>query len=98
MAQIKVTFQQLKDKASDLERLNRSFRDEVENMNNLEHTVSACWEGEARDAFHQAYSDDRTKFEAFAICIDKYVLALREAAQEYEAAERRNVSTGKTRK
>ena len=81
MAEIKVTPQQLKEKANDLESYNRKFRSEVEKMVGYEEQLAGMWEGEAQKAFRKAFNDDRLKMEQFALNIDKYVLALREDAQ-----------------
>lgn len=98
MAEIKVTPQQLKDKASILEGLNSKFRSEVEKMVGYEATLASMWEGDAQQAFRKAFNDDKAKMEAFAINIDKYVLALREDAQRYETAENAATNIATTRK
>ena len=98
MAEIRVTPQELKNKAEVLETLNRSFRAEVEKMVGYEQTLAGMWEGEAQAAFRKAFNDDKAKMEAFAINIDKYVLALREDAQRYETAESTATNIATTRK
>ena len=87
MAEIRVTPQQLKDRAADLESYNRKFRAEVEKMVGYEQQLAAMWKGDAQKAFRKAFNDDKLKMDQFALNIDKYVLALREDAQRYEAAE-----------
>lgn len=98
MAEIKVTPRELRTKADELERLNRSFRSEVEKMVGYENQLAGMWEGEAQKAFRKAFNDDKIKMERFAINIDKYVLALREDAQKYEEAENRNTGIATQRK
>lgn len=98
MAEIRVTPQQLKDRATELENYNRQFRAEVEKMVGYEQELAAMWEGEAQQAFRKAFNDDKLKMEKFATNIDKYVLALREDAQRYETAENAATNIATTRK
>ena len=98
MAEIKVTPQQLKDKAVALEALNSKFRSEVEKMVGYESELAAMWEGEAQKAFRSAFNTDKAKMDSFAANIDKYVAALREDAQRYETAENAATNIATTRK
>ena len=87
MAEIKVTPQQLKDKAEILRNLNSKFRGEVEKMVGYEAQLASMWEGEAQKAFRTAFNTDKSKMETFAKNIDTYVQALLDDAQRYETAE-----------
>jgi len=98
MAEIKVTPRELRSKADELERYNRSFRNEVEKMVGYEAQLAGMWEGEAQKAFRKAFGDDKLKMERFALNIDKYVMALREDAQKYEEAENKNTGIATQRK
>ena len=98
MAEIKVTPQQLKEKANDLESYNRKFRSEVEKMVGYEEQLAGMWEGEAQKAFRKAFNDDRLKMEQFALNIDTYVLALREDAQRSATAENTATNIATARK
>ena len=98
MAEIRVTPQQLKDRAADLESYNRKFRAEVEKMVGYEQQLASMWEGEAQKAFRKAINDDKLKMERFALNIDKYIMALREDAQRYETAENTATNIATTRK
>lgn len=98
MAEIKVTPRELRNKADELERLNRSFRNEVEKMVGYEAQLAGMWEGESQKAFRKAFNDDKAKMDRFALNIDKYIMALREDAQKYEEAENRATSIATERK
>lgn len=98
MAEIKVTPRELRNKATDLENLNRKFRAEVEKMVGYEAQLASMWEGDAQKAFRKAFNDDKLKMERFALNIDKYVMALREDAQKYEEAENKATDIATTRK
>ncbi len=88
MAEIRVTPQQLREKADALELLNRRFRAEMGKMAGYEQELSTMWEGDAQAAFRSAFHSDAAKMDGFARNIDRYVAALRESAQRYERAER----------
>jgi len=98
MAEIRVTPQQLRERATELENYNRKFRAEVEKMVGYEQQLASMWEGEAQKAFRKAFNDDKLKMERFALNIDKYVMALREDAQRYETAENAATNIATTRK
>lgn len=98
MAEIRVTPQQLKDKAEVLRGLNAKFRSEVQKMVSYEANLASMWEGEAQKAFRTAFNTDKTKMDTFAANIDKYVQALLEDAQRYETAENAATNIATTRK
>ena len=98
MSYFKVSSQELRNKAGELQQLNTNFKNQVEALVNSEQTLASMWEGEAQQAFRTAFNNDRQKFGEFATGIAKYVQALRDAAQKYEQAEAKNVNTAKTRK
>ena len=98
MPEIRVTIKQLQEKADVLEMLNRRFRAEVEKMAGYEQELSTMWEGDAQAAFRNAFNNDKAKMEAFAINVDRYVLALRENAQRYEQAEAQATNIATVRK
>ena len=56
------------------------------------------WEGQAKDAFHQAFLRDRQQMDAFILLIERYIQALLEIANRYEQAENRNREIAAARK
>lgn len=98
MAEIRVTPSELRSKADELERLNSQFKQEVTSMTGYEQDLAGMWEGEAQKAFRKAFSDDKQKMDLFAQNIERYVQALRDDAQKYENAERKNVDIATARK
>lgn len=87
MAEIRVTPKELINKATELENLNRQFRQEVEKMVGYESELAGMWEGESQRAFRTAFNNDKQKMDTFAQNIDRYVQALRDDANRYETAE-----------
>lgn len=97
MAEFRVTPSVLRQKADELNALNGKFKTEVDTMIGNEQRLSDMWEGEARNAFHNAFNNDRQKMDHFHQNIEFYVQALLTSAQKYEEAESKNVSTATTR-
>jgi WXG100 family type VII secretion target len=83
----KVNPQELAKQAQTLQELNERFKTEVTTMTEKEQALSSMWEGEARNAFHNAYATDVEKFQNFYAGIARFVEALVQAAQEYVKAE-----------
>lgn len=97
MALIRVSAAELKAKAGNLRDLNGQFKTQVGNLESQEQNLVGMWEGEARDAFHNAFNNDKTQMDNFYNLIEQYCAALEEIAAKYEEAEARNLSTASTR-
>lgn len=95
---IQVTTATLKNKANELKNLNSKFKSQVENLNSAESSLNGMWEGEVKDAFHKAFSQDITQMHNFYNAIEQYVQKLEQIAAAYEKAEKKNTSTATTRK
>lgn len=97
MAQIRVTAAQLKNAATELRAKNVRFKSEVENMEATENSLNGMWEGEAKNAFHTAFTTDKGKMDVFSQEIEKYAQALETIAQKYEEAENQSINIAGTR-
>lgn len=97
MSEIQVTTAQLRAKAEELRNLNSKFSTQVEELASEENSLNSMWEGEAKDAFHTAFNNDKTQMETFHAEVEKYVNALEQIIQKYEDAERKNASTASMR-
>lgn len=97
MATFRVTTNELRTKAEELRNLNAQFKNEVGNMEALESALSGMWEGEARDAFHNAFISDKTQMDNFYNAIEVYVARLEAAAEKYAQAEAANVEIANSR-
>lgn len=93
----RVNPQELAKQAQALQELNERFKSEVQIMTEKEESLSSMWEGEARNAFHNAYATDVEKFQNFYNGIARFVQALADAAQEYAKAEQAAASIGNKR-
>ena len=90
MALISVTAAQLKAKADELTNLNSSFKSNVQDL-------AGMWEGQAKEAFHTAFNNDKVQMTNFSTLIEKYVNTLITIAAKYEQAESVNADTASTR-
>lgn len=93
MSFIQVTADELRNKASELSGLNSRFRTEIENLVSLKEGLNSMWEGEAKEAFNQAFSRDKGNMDNFRNAIDQYIQALLVIASRYDEAEKRNINT-----
>lgn len=98
MAEFMVTAANLFSKASELESLNSNFKSQVEKLSSDEQALSGMWEGEARNAFHNAFEHDKNEMYEFYNAIVTYVNALNDIAKKYAQAEATNVEIANTRK
>lgn len=97
MGEILVTSSTLRSKAEELNQMNEQFKNAVNSMIDEESTLRSQYEGEASDAFHNAFSKDTTQMNNFYNAIAQYVQKLIEIAASYEKAEQANVQTANTR-
>lgn len=97
MAEITVTSAELRAKANELRQLNSQFRKSVDDMTATEQQLVGMWDGEAKEAFHNAYNSDKTQMDTFYDTIEKYCQTLEANADKYEKAEQKNVETASTR-
>ena len=81
MAQIKVTSTQLRSKANELRQLNNRFKSAVTSMTSTESSLMNMWDGEAKTAFHKAYTSDKNQMDTFYQTIEKYCQALKQCQE-----------------
>ena len=97
MASFITTPAQLRAKAEELSSLNNSFKMNVSELEAEEQNLMGMWEGQAKEAFHQAFSSDKIQMTNFSTLIEKYVASLLTIAAKYEEAERINTETATAR-
>lgn len=97
MAVIRVTAARLRSVADSLQEMNAQFKSRKQELTEKEQALSAMWEGQAKEAFHQAFIRDEQQMEAFYALIARYVQTLLEIAARYEQAEARNAEIAGSR-
>lgn len=97
MSFIQVTATELRNKASELQGLNSRFQGEIENLVSHQSNLNTMWEGEAKEAFNNAFMRDKGNLDNFKNAIDQYIQSMLVIAERYEEAEKRNLSTASTR-
>lgn len=73
------------------------FKSQVGNLETQEGTLASMWEGEAKEAFHTAFGNDKTQMDNFYNLIEQYCTTLESIATKYEQVEQQNLSTAQTR-
>ena len=97
MALIRVTASQLRAKEEELSGLNRQFDNQAGELEVCEQKLAGMWDGQAKDAFHQAFARDRIQMANFSSLIEKYISTLLAIAAKYERAENANTQTASAR-
>ncbi len=97
MALIRVTSSQIKSTASQLRDYNGQFNTQVQRLQGSEESLNGMWDGQANDAFHAAFNNDKEYMTQFYNLINKYCEALDQIANEYDAAEAVNTDTATRR-
>ena len=92
-----VTTTTVTKKAEELKTLNNQFKKQLTQLKSTERTLNSMWEGEANNAFHQAFERDVLKMEKFYQTIENYVMKLKEIVKSYEKAEKVNLNTAQKR-
>lgn len=97
MAELKVTAAQLMAKAEELQNLNQTFKAKVDSLEETELALSGMWDGDAKEAFHKAFTSDKIQMTNFYNAIAQYVQVMQQIAAKYNEAEGRNVETANAR-
>lgn len=97
MAEILVTASELTSKAGTLRTYNSNFKSRVGELEQQETRLVGMWEGEAKNAFHKAFTSDKQQWDNFYNLIEQYCAKLEEIAKRYEKAEAENTNIASTR-
>ncbi|MDD3253299.1 MAG: WXG100 family type VII secretion target [Lachnospiraceae bacterium] len=97
MALIRVTSSQVTSTATQLRDYNQNFNSQVQALQSSEESLNGMWDGQANDAFHAAFNNDKEYMTQFYNLINKYCEALDQIAAEYDKAESMNTDTATKR-
>ena len=97
MSFFQVTAAELRKKAEQLKGLNSRFKTGTDSLQATEQTLKSMWEGEANDAFHTAFTRDKSQMDEFHAVIEQFIEALLIIAAKYETAENKNIQIAATR-
>lgn len=97
MALIQVTSAALRTGSENLQKLNGELKLQVASLEEMEGELNAMWEGEANQAFHNAFLSDKAQMDQFYAAIERYVASLAAIAVKYETAESANLETARVR-
>ncbi|MBE6707688.1 MAG: WXG100 family type VII secretion target [Ruminococcaceae bacterium] len=84
---IRVSANELIAKANELKNLNAQLKAAIGELEANEETLRTMWEGEANDAFHTAFTNDKIQMTNFYNAIEVYIYRLLEIAAKYQQAE-----------
>lgn len=97
MAEIMVTAAQLQKKADELNRYNTQFKKKVDSLEQTETSLMGMWDGDAKEAFHNAFNRDKINMQNFYNAIAQYVNVLQQIAASYAKGESQNINTANQR-
>lgn len=98
MALIRVSSQELRNKASELRNLEGQLKSQTTEFQSGAQALGATWEGDTKQAFLKAAESDKQQMDRFAELIEKYCVALEEDARRYDEAEAKNAQIAASRK
>ena len=98
MSSFRVTTGTLTAGAEELTSLNGRFKSAVEQLASSELGLKSMWEGEANDAFHAAFMNDKGKMDEFYNLIIQYIGRLNSIVVRYNQTEQTNtqIATNRT--
>lgn len=94
---IQVTTSELRNKADELRGSNRELNKQIGNLQTEEASLNSMWDGEANDAFHNAFTSDIEQMSNFYNAVESYCAALERIAQQYDVTEQANQGIASTR-
>ena len=97
MSEFRVSLNEVQSKAEELKQLNSQFKNAVSELEGIEQQLVGMWEGAARDAFHNAFSNDKIQMDNFYAAIELFAQTLSGIAAKYAQAEAMNVDLAGTR-
>ena len=97
MALIRVSANELRARAEQLNEMNNTLKAKIEEFSASSDALAAQWEGEARDAFANACTQDKAQMDNFVQVIQQFYQALIAMAQAYENAESKNLEIASNR-
>ena len=97
MSQFIVNPATLHSAAEELSNQNSQFKAQTDLLVQTEATLSSMWEGDAKAAFHNAFTHDKGAMDNFYNVVNTYVATLNSIAAKYEQVEAQNTEIASTR-
>ena len=97
MSDFTVSISDLKTKVDTLRQLNAQFKSQVNDMESTEANLNGMWEGQAREAFHNAFASDKIQMDNFYNAVEVYAQRLEAIAARYAQAEAANMEIARER-
>lgn len=98
MADFSVSISELKAKVENLRQLNAQFKSQIGELEGTENNLCGMWEGQAKETFHNAFSNDKVQMNNFYNAVEVYAQRLEAIAARYAQAEVNNVEIAGERK
>jgi WXG100 family type VII secretion target len=87
MADIKITFEEVRAKATEIRGYNDTLTTTLENIKNAINALEAEWTSDTSDTIRAKITGMQPKFDSYKEVIESYAQFLNNTADEYEQAE-----------
>jgi WXG100 family type VII secretion target len=88
MAQLRVTPEQLRERATEYRNQSQAMEEITQKLDNLISKLESEWEGVSAERYHEQYADLRPSFVSMTELIADLASQLDKKASDYEAADR----------
>ena len=88
MAQLRVTPEQLRERATEYRNQSQAMEEITQKLDNLISKLESEWEGVSAERYHEQYADLRPSFVSMTEHIADLASQLDKKASDYEAADR----------
>ena len=92
MAEFVVTAMEVKNKATELRKLNAEYKKAAEDLATEESRLNTMWEGDAHDNFDVKFKKDQVNVQNLYAAVEQYCVKLEEIAVNYANAEIKNAA------
>ena len=97
MSEFRVSVKEVTSKLEELRSLNGQFKSVVGELEGTESNLGSMWEGEAKTAFHNAFSSDKVQMDNFYNAVEVYAQRLEAIMARYLQAESANIEIANER-
>lgn len=91
MSEFRISIQEVKNKIGELRELNTQLKNSIQCMEETEGSLIQMWEGDAKTAFHNVFTQDKGQMDNFYNLIEVYAQRLEVIVAQYLACEQQNI-------
>lgn len=97
MSEFRISIQEVKNKVGELRELNTQLKNSIQSLGETESSLIQMWEGDAKTAFHNAFTQDKGQMDNFYNLIEIYAQRLEMIVAQYLTSEQQNIEIANQR-